>query len=393
MFREAFCAVPTCSGSRAALLTGQYGHNNGMLGLAHRGWVLNDYGEHIVHTLREAGYWSAMIGEQHIAKRPDVIGYDQVVKVETTRVESVAPIAIDLIASGPQQPWFFSVGFFETHREFFAPSSVGDVHVLAAAGEHPGPPDTRRDMASYKASARSLDHGVGAVLAGARPAQARRRHAGDLHHRPRARVPGRQGDAVRPRDRRHADHARARRVRRRPRDRRARLAPGHLPHAVRPRRHRAAGVPPGRVAAAAGQPARGRGPRPPVRGGARSTPPTSRSARCARSATSTSGASATARCRCWRTRTTARARTCCCARGWGERPIPFEQLYDLSLDPNEASNLFDDPAYARRAAGPRRAARALDARDRRPAARRAGARPRPAPRSTRRTSGRRPSQR
>jgi arylsulfatase A-like enzyme len=33
------------------------------------------------------------------------------------------------------------------------------------------------------------------------------------------------------------------------------------------------------------------------------------------------------------------------ARGWGERPIPFEQLYDISLDPNEAKNLIDDPAY------------------------------------------------
>ena len=32
--------------------------------------------------------------------------------------------------------------------------------------------------------------------------------------------------------------------------------------------------------------------------------------------------------------------------GWGERPIPFEQLYDLALDPNEAANLIDDPAYA-----------------------------------------------
>ena len=47
LFREAFCAAPTCSGSRASLLTGQYCHNNGMLGLAHRGWSLNDYGEHL----------------------------------------------------------------------------------------------------------------------------------------------------------------------------------------------------------------------------------------------------------------------------------------------------------------------------------------------------------
>jgi N-sulfoglucosamine sulfohydrolase len=164
VFREAFCAVPTCSGSRAALLTGQYGHSNGMLGLAHRGWVLNDYGQHVVHTLREAGYWSAMIGEQHIAKRPDVIGYDEVVKVETTHVDAVAPIAIDLIASRPREPWFFSVGFFETHREFFAPSSVGDVLYSRPPENIPDHPDTRRDMASYKASARSLDQGVGAVL-------------------------------------------------------------------------------------------------------------------------------------------------------------------------------------------------------------------------------------
>jgi arylsulfatase A-like enzyme len=63
------------------LLTGQYGHSNGMLGLAHRGFSLRDYREHVVNTLRPAGYWSALIGEQHISKRPDVIGYDRVVKV------------------------------------------------------------------------------------------------------------------------------------------------------------------------------------------------------------------------------------------------------------------------------------------------------------------------
>jgi N-sulfoglucosamine sulfohydrolase len=165
VFRQAFCAVPTCSGSRAALLTGQYGHSNGMLGLAHRGFALRDYREHIVHTLREAGYWSAMIGEQHIAIEPDVIGYDRVIGVESSHVEAVAPIAGELIASRPPQPWFLSIGFFETHREFFAPSSVGDVLYSRPPANLPDAPATRRDLAAYKASARSLDQGVGAVLA------------------------------------------------------------------------------------------------------------------------------------------------------------------------------------------------------------------------------------
>src|ERR1700741_1276050 len=40
LFRKAFNAAPTCSPSRASLLTGMCPHSNGMFGLAHRGFVL-----------------------------------------------------------------------------------------------------------------------------------------------------------------------------------------------------------------------------------------------------------------------------------------------------------------------------------------------------------------
>jgi N-sulfoglucosamine sulfohydrolase len=164
LLRQAFCAAPTCSGSRACLLTGQWAHVNGMTGLAHRGWRLNDYGRHIVHPLREAGYWSALIGEQHLSRDPALLGYDHVVDIGTTRVHSIAPAGQQLLRSRPPQPFFLSVGFFETHREFFEPSSVRDALYGAPPPHLPDTPEVRADMASLKASARSFDQGVGAVL-------------------------------------------------------------------------------------------------------------------------------------------------------------------------------------------------------------------------------------
>jgi N-sulfoglucosamine sulfohydrolase len=164
LFRQAFCAAPTCSGSRASLLTGLYCHNNGMFGLAHRGWKLNDYGQHWVHALRGAGYRSILIGEQHISLDPEAIGYDEIVPVDQNHAQFVAPLTIKTLREAPAEPWFMSVGFFETHREFSAPTSVRDTLYSQPPANLPDTLVTRRDMAEFKASARSLDQGIGAVL-------------------------------------------------------------------------------------------------------------------------------------------------------------------------------------------------------------------------------------
>src|SRR4029079_4721781 len=84
LFRQAFSAAPVCSGSRAALLTAEYSHTNGMLGLAHRGYRLADYDHHLVHTLHQAGYTTTMIGEQHVAADPEEIGYHHIAETHPT---------------------------------------------------------------------------------------------------------------------------------------------------------------------------------------------------------------------------------------------------------------------------------------------------------------------
>jgi N-sulfoglucosamine sulfohydrolase len=164
LFRQAYAAAPTCSPSRAALMTGRWPHCNGMLGLAHRGFALDNPGQHWLHTLRAAGYWTAMVGEQHISADPEELGYDRVIDADTSHAHVVAPAAVALLRDRPRQPFFLSVGFFETHRDYFEPTSVRDALYSVPPANLPDSPITRRDMAAFKQSARALDHGVGAVL-------------------------------------------------------------------------------------------------------------------------------------------------------------------------------------------------------------------------------------
>ncbi len=165
LFRKAFSAAPTCSPSRAALLTGQSPHASGMLGLAHRGFALHDYSRHILHTLRPHGYISALAGIQHIAKTPAPIGYDQVLSTRSTRAADVAPAAVAFLEKKHDKPWYFEVGFFETHREFPKPGPAEDARFIQPPLPLPDTPQTRDDMAGFKASARIMDGAVGQVLA------------------------------------------------------------------------------------------------------------------------------------------------------------------------------------------------------------------------------------
>jgi len=165
LFRKAFCTAPTCSPSRSALLTGQYPHNNGMLGLAHRGFALNNYSDHIIHTLKTAGYTSALAGIQHIASSQNnqgvnEIGYDQVL---TTNHEEAHLRAVDYLNQSPAQSFFLAVGFFETHRKFPVEHDINPNYCLPPA-PLPDTAQTRQDMANYKAMAGILDDKIGQVL-------------------------------------------------------------------------------------------------------------------------------------------------------------------------------------------------------------------------------------
>ena len=160
LFRQNFCANPTCSPSRACLLTGQSAHGNGMIGLAHRGFAMNDYKKHVLHSLRKAGYYSALAGVQHVAKDPSTIGYDEILGERRDALDR----AIGFLENPPSQPFFLSVGFSETHRPFPEDHPLDDARHCLPPAPLPDTPEVREDMARFKACARILDRKMGAVL-------------------------------------------------------------------------------------------------------------------------------------------------------------------------------------------------------------------------------------
>ncbi len=181
LFRQAFCAGPTCSPSRAALMTGRWPHEVGMFGLAHKGWSLADESATLVKSFNQAGYHTALGGFQHITTWGDDdwqrLGYTQGLETKTKSGEQRAAGACAFLEQDHDKPFFLDLGFGETHRTGWVEergarlqwhngqaSPTGDPRYVRPPATLPDTPTTREDFADYVHAAGRLDALHGQVL-------------------------------------------------------------------------------------------------------------------------------------------------------------------------------------------------------------------------------------
>ncbi len=172
-FEQAFAPAPQCSPSRASLTTGLYPHNNGVMGLAHRGfgWELARSATHAAAILAGLGFETHPFGLQHVSMHPESLGFEHMYspgnECGNATSETVAAAVEQFLNSDPgRRQLYLEINFEETHR----PYDVDRVGARRSQGVVipaylPAGPESRAELMGLQRAIREMDSAVGRVLA------------------------------------------------------------------------------------------------------------------------------------------------------------------------------------------------------------------------------------
>ncbi|HBN86496.1 MAG TPA: hypothetical protein DDZ89_21985 [Clostridiales bacterium] len=177
LFRRNYCVNPTCSASRAALLTGKTAHQCGMTGLAHRGFSLNNPKKHMANFLKGFGYETVLCGVQHEVYPYDewrTLGYDQYLNGNEDAkpfkgymnkdIQNAEAVVEYITNRKKEKPLFLAFGMSGTHRKYIEVDMGIDPDYISVPHPIYDTKETRKDFAQFMTSAYVMDYCAGLVF-------------------------------------------------------------------------------------------------------------------------------------------------------------------------------------------------------------------------------------
>ena len=177
-FTNAFVAAPSCSPSRASILTGQHPHTSGVTGLTHRHkrLMLSPFKTTLAEVLDGSGYHTAIEGKWHVAPYLPTGWYGY-----AERLSGILPKdfwirssdeAVAFIEENRSNAFYLELNYMDTHRddwgefEFVEGFPVDPENIsVPAYYALPDWPEIREEVAKYYSNASKMDRMIGEVLA------------------------------------------------------------------------------------------------------------------------------------------------------------------------------------------------------------------------------------
>lgn len=175
-FTHAFATTASCSPSRSVLYTGQHTHSNGQYGLAHATHNFHTFRTTVTlpRLLRDAGARTGILAKNHV--QPKEV-YPWEVELGAGGGRNGVPIvraARQFLQESAGKPFLLTVGFTDPHRAargFANDNNYPQTPVVRYDPKEmrlpyflPDRPEVRQEVAEYAQSVSRLDHNVGLVL-------------------------------------------------------------------------------------------------------------------------------------------------------------------------------------------------------------------------------------
>ena len=175
-FERGYVTQASCSSSRSSMFTGMYPHQNGQLGLSHRGYTMHWRVPTLPALLQGQGYRTGVFGKVHVQPSEDLPfdwngngESDQ--RLDTRDVKACALRAEQFLRDSSDKPWFLLASFSDPHKPY-TPQVAGlpkhpikpeDITPFAVHGEI-DTPEVREQVAGYYNAVQRVDRGVGMLI-------------------------------------------------------------------------------------------------------------------------------------------------------------------------------------------------------------------------------------